>query len=213
MSNNNLLDARRYDEFTKTSFAHIYPLIARQILERTGIIQGICLEVGSGPAPLAIALAHLSDLQVVALDHSREMVSLISENVTTSHIENRVIPIIGDVHTLPISDELVDLVVSRGSYHFWNDLSPAFREIYWVLKPGCMAYIGGGYGSLSMKEKMLAERKKRKIDDTDNPPMIPFRRFHTHEIEFSLELAGIEKYQIINDETGFWILFFKRGMQ
>ena len=51
-----LNNAKQYDEFTRTTFARIYPLIATQILERTEITKGTCLDVGSGPAPLAIVL-------------------------------------------------------------------------------------------------------------------------------------------------------------
>src|SRR5208337_2959340 len=74
-------DARQYDEFTKTTFTRIYPVIANQILDRTGITTGTCLDVGSGPAPLAIAVALLSNLRVTALDSSREMHTLAVQNV------------------------------------------------------------------------------------------------------------------------------------
>jgi ubiquinone/menaquinone biosynthesis C-methylase UbiE len=200
-------DARQYDEFTKTTFAVIYPAIARQVLERTGISRGICLDVGSGPAPLAIALALQSDLRVTALDSSPEMQSLAARNIHDRGLEGRVIPMLGDVHAIPVDRETFDLVVSRGSYHFWGDLPGAFREIYRVLKPGGMAYIGGGYGSLEARERVLAGRKKRGIvDDPDNPSRPRFRKFRSGEIESSIETAGIGDYRIISDDSGFWML-------
>ncbi len=55
-------DTRQYDEPPRTYGFCIYPVIANQILERTGITRGACLDVGSGPAPLAIALAWISNL-------------------------------------------------------------------------------------------------------------------------------------------------------
>jgi len=48
-------DARQYDTYAWNALARIYPVIANQILERTGITNGSCLDVGSGPALLAIA--------------------------------------------------------------------------------------------------------------------------------------------------------------
>ncbi|MDD2472688.1 MULTISPECIES: class I SAM-dependent methyltransferase [unclassified Methanoculleus] len=203
-------DARQYDEFTRTTFAVIYPVIAGQVLERTGISRGTCLDVGSGPAPLAIALALQSDFLVTALDISPGMQSLAARNIRDRGLEGRVIPVLGDVRAIPADGETFDLVVSRGSYHFWEDLPGAFREIYRVMKPGGMAYIGGGYGSPEARESVLAGRKERGIvDDPDNPSRPRFRKFRPGEIEDSIEAAGIGDYRIINDDSGFWILFGK----
>lgn len=48
--------ARAFDETATTVFAPIYPVITGQILERTGKKAGTALDIGSGPALLAIAL-------------------------------------------------------------------------------------------------------------------------------------------------------------
>ncbi|NMB77998.1 MAG: class I SAM-dependent methyltransferase [Methanomicrobiales archaeon] len=199
--------ARQYDEFAKTTFARIYPVIADQILERTGVTQGTCLDIGSGPASLAIALALLSDLQVIAIDSSGEMYALAQKNIRNRCMEDRVIPARGDVHALPAADASIDLVVSRGSYHFWKDLPVAFREIFRVLKPGGFAYIGGGYGNARIGDEVLAGRKERGIvDNPDNPVRTRFRKFRPGEIEASIEAAGISDYRLINDDSGFWII-------
>src|SRR5208283_3036915 len=203
-------NARQYDEFTKTTFAQIYPVIANQILDRTGITTGTCLDVGSGPAPLAIAIAFLSDLRVTALDSSREMHALAIRNVRAHDLSLRVIPVIGDVHAIPAEDGAFDLIVSRGSYHFWADLPVAFREFYRVMKLGGAAYIGGGYGTSQIKAEVLAGRKERGIvDDSDHPSRTRFRKFRPGEIEASIEAAGINNYRIMSDDTGFWIFIRK----
>ena len=203
-------DARQYDEFTRTTFARIYPVIANQILDRTGITTGACLDVGSGPAPLAIAIALLSDLHVTALDSSREMHTLAMENIRARGLEKRVIPVIGDVHKIPAGDGVFDLVVSRGSYHFWADLPAAFREILRVMKHDGFAYIVGGYGTSQIKAEVLAGRKERGIvDDPDHPARTRFRKFRPGEIEESIEAAGISNYRIISDEAGFWMILRK----
>ncbi len=205
-------DARQYDEFAKTTFARIYPIIANQILDRTGISTGTCLDVGSGPAPLAIAIALLSDLRVTALDSSREMHTLAVQNVRARGLSRRVIPVIGDVHAIPADDGAFDLVVSRGSYHFWQDLPAAFREILRVMKPGGATYIGGGYGTSQIKAEVIAGRKERGIvDDPDHPARTRFRKFRAGEIEASIESAGINDYRIISDDAGFWMVIRKNG--
>ncbi len=164
-------EARQYDTFANTDFARIYPVIANQILDRTGITEGACLDIGSGPGSLAIALATLSALKVTALDSSPEMYDLAQKNIRKRGMEEQVVPVIGDVHAIPAPDTTFHLVVSRGSYHFWNDLPVAFSEVFRVLKPGGIAYIGGGYGSGKIRDEVLAHRKERGIVDDPAHPM------------------------------------------
>jgi ubiquinone/menaquinone biosynthesis C-methylase UbiE len=203
-------DARHYDTFANTDFARIYPVIANQILDRTGTIEGACLDIGSGPGSLALALATLSALNVTALDSSPEMYELAQKNIRMRGMEDRVIAVTGDVHAIPAPDASFHLVVSRGSYHFWNDLVVAFYEIYRVLIPGGIAYIGGGYGSSKIRDEVLTSRKDRGIvDDPAHPVRTRFRKFRAGEIEASTEAAGISDYRIINDDTGFWIVIRK----
>ena len=163
-------------------------------------------------APLAIAIALLSDLRVTALDSSREIHALALQNIRARDLARRVIPVIGDVHAIPAGDGAFDLVVSRGSYHFWHDLPTAFQEINRVLKPGGAAYIGGGYGNSLIKAEVLAGRKERGIvDDPDHPARTRFRKFRAGEIEASIEAAGISDYRIISDDSGFWMVIRKDG--
>jgi ubiquinone/menaquinone biosynthesis C-methylase UbiE len=203
-------EARQYDTFANTDFARVYPVIAHQILERTGITEGTCLDIGSGPASLALALATLSDLRVTALDSSPEMFELAKKNVQMRNMEEKVVPMTGDVHAIPTEDATFNLIVSRGSYHFWEDLVVAFSEINRVLKPDGMAYIGGGYGSSRIRDEVLASRKERGIvDDAAHPARIRFRKYRPGEIEDSIHRAGIMDYHIINDDSGFWIVIKK----
>ncbi|MFA5221382.1 MAG: class I SAM-dependent methyltransferase [Methanoregula sp.] len=203
-------DARQYDESARTTYARIFPVIADQILERTGITRGTCLDVGSGPALLAIALALLSDLRVTALDRSPEMYEQACKNIRDRCMEDLVFPVIGDVQAIPEADAMFSLVVSRGSYHSWEYLPTAFKEIHRVLKPGGMAYIGGGYGTARIRDEVLACQGKRGIPDY--PVYLTksrFRKLSAGEIEASIESAGISDYQIISDDSGFWILIRK----
>jgi ubiquinone/menaquinone biosynthesis C-methylase UbiE len=206
----NAEEARQYDTFASTDFARIYPVIANQIFDRTGITQGSCLDIGSGQGSLAIALATLSALKVTALDSSPEMFELAQKNIRNRGMEQQVIPLIGDVHAIPVPDDTFHLVVSRGSYHFWDDLVVAFSEIYRVLRPGGIAYIGGGYGNSRIRDEILTCRKKRGVvDDPVHRIRTRFRKFRAGEIEESIESAGIADYHIINDDSGFWITIRK----
>jgi SAM-dependent methyltransferase len=207
-------DTRQYDEFAKTTFARIYPIIADQILERTRITSGTCLDVGSGTALLAIALALLSDLRVTALDSSPDMYAVACKNIRDRCMEDLVHPVIGDVQAIPAPAATFSLVVSRGSYHSWEDLPAAFLEIHRVLMSEGIAYIGGGYGNARIRKEIYASRREHGIlDYPAYSTKAKFHRFSTGEIETAIESVGISDYRIINDDSGFWIIFRKNKEQ
>ena len=133
------------EEFEKTArevFAPVYALIAGQIKERTQITAGLCLDLGAGTGRLGIEIAKITNLSVILLDHSIEMLSFASKNVDDAGFGNRIKIILGDVYRIPLPDQCIDLVVSRGSLFFWEDQQRAFQEIYRVLAPGGIAYVG-----------------------------------------------------------------------
>jgi len=78
----------------RTTFARIYPVIANQVLEQTGIIKGTCLDVGSGPALLAIARSLLSELFVTTFNSSSARHELARGNIRDRCMEDRVFLII-----------------------------------------------------------------------------------------------------------------------
>lgn len=200
----------QYDEYVRPVFARVYPVIADQILERTGITTGTCLDVGSGPASLALALASLSDLHVTALDSSPEMVALAHRNIRQRCMEDHVIPALGDVQAIPAVGATFNLVVSRGSFHSWILHPAALREISRVLRRGGIAYIGGGYGNARIRDEIYAEFRDRGLLDVRSPPGFSgFRKVEPEEIRASMGSAGIRNYRIINDDSGLWIIIRK----
>ncbi len=193
-----------FAEIADTIFAPIYPVIANQILLATGIKSGVALDVGSGPGHLATALATLSDLTVYALDISPDVISIMEKRIIKNDLSGRVIPIQGDVSSLPFEDKTVDLVVSRGSWFFWEDLAGGISEVYRVLKPGGKSYIGGGFGTTSLKQQIVSAMKKRDSDFESGMQ----KRISSRSPEIvtaALNTAGVPHYTIINDESGFWL--------
>jgi hypothetical protein len=54
------------------------------------------------------------------------------------------------------------LVVSRGSLWFWDDQVKGPQEIYRVLKPGGVAFVGGGLGRYTppgMRDRLKGKRR------------------------------------------------------
>ncbi|MCK9630583.1 MAG: class I SAM-dependent methyltransferase [Methanoregula sp.] len=202
--------AEDFNEIAQTIFFPIYPVIAHQILKKADIDTGTCLDVGSGPGHLAIALATLSDLHVYAMDHARPMVRIAEANVGKYRLEQRVTPVSGNVKKIPFDDASMDLVVSRGSFFFWDNLSRGFSECMRVLRPGGMAYIGGGFGNARLRDEIVRQIRERDPEWQEkrrgwyascNPPIV----------RSALAVAGIHMYDITEDDTGYWVCFSKGG--
>jgi ubiquinone/menaquinone biosynthesis C-methylase UbiE len=200
-----LLKAQEFDRKVKQNFSAAFPAVVRQIIETCGVRQGICVDVGSGTALLSIELVRMTRLTVHALEKAPAMFRQGIENITGAGLSERIEPVPGDAHQMPFADEFADLVVSRGSYHFWDDKPRVFKEIYRVLKPGGAAFTGGGFGhghSPAELERMVKLRDRSLADDT--------KYYYSPEkmIE-SIDLAGISGYRIIYDDAGLWTYFTK----
>jgi SAM-dependent methyltransferase len=129
-------------------FAPVYPALAKQILDDYGIREGICVDVGGGTGHLAMELARQSDLKVYNLDIDTKAIRLSGLLVDEQNLSGKVIPIEGDAQDMPFKDGFADLVVSRGSIPFWPDRARGVRECYRILKPGGVAYVGGGFSRI-----------------------------------------------------------------
>ena len=200
--------AKEYAKIANQVFAPIYPVIARQIMDRCKIGKGLCIDVGTGPANLAIALAKITDLKTFAMDHSWHIFSMAKENIEAASLLDRVIPVVGDVHRMPFQDNIVSLIISRGSMRFWRNKPAAFREIHRVLLPGGKGYVGGGMGSSQLGEEInqgMVKWGKR----WGKGPSNKYKKrdvAHFHEI---LRKAGFVHYEIILDDSGFWVYLEK----
>jgi ubiquinone/menaquinone biosynthesis C-methylase UbiE len=200
--------SRDFNRIAKDVFAPIYPVLAQQIVDRCKITAGTCIDLGSGPGHLAMALARITSLEVYALDASAAMCDIAGENVRAAGQSGRVIPVMGDVVRMPFDDGFADLIVSRGSFFFWDDLASAFREIYRVLKPDGRTYIGGGFGNATLKAQ-IAARMREKDPDWEKGVAKRWEKCNADSFRRILGEAGIEDYEIIDDETGFWIMIKK----
>ncbi len=202
--------AADFNKIAQTIFFPIYPVIAHQILKKADIDTGLCLDIGSGPGHLAIALATLSDLTVFALDNAEPMCRIAETNVAKYRLERRVRPVFGDVKAIPFGTSSMDLVVSRGSFFFWNDLTRGFVECLRVLKPGGMAYIGGGFGNARLRDEIV-RRMQERDPGWEEKRRGWYRNCSPHIVRSALAAAGIFEYNLIQDDSGYWVCFGKSG--
>ncbi|CAF30735.1 class I SAM-dependent methyltransferase [Methanococcus maripaludis] len=204
--------AKNMDEISKTLFAPIYPIIAENIINRFGITAGNCIDIGSGPGALSIALAKQSDFSIRALDFSKHMNEIALKNIADADLNDRIQIVQGDVHNIPIEDNYADLIVSRGSVFFWEDVTTAFREIYRILKSGGKTYIGGGFGNKELRDSISAEMIRK------NPDWKEFNRKNISQenverFQNVLDEIGVSSYEIILEDEGFWIIISKTDQE
>ncbi|MDD8025169.1 MAG: class I SAM-dependent methyltransferase, partial [Acidobacteriota bacterium] len=187
----------------------IYPYLAQQMKQDYGITSGIAVDAGCGPAYWAIALAKTTDLQVRALDIDPEALAIADRNIAAAGLRDRVKTVLGDIHKIPLPDDYADLVVSRGSLPFWTDKVQAFREIKRILKPGGVAFIGGGLGSLMPSSERTRIRDIMEKEQIGAPKEL---EVNFEKLSQILRQAGIPIFKLTTDEgciCGGWVEFRK----
>ena len=200
--------ARDYADIACNIFKPIFPVIAGQIVEHCKIREGLCIDVGAGPANLAIALARITDLHVYAMDFSWHIGRIAEAHIEKHGLCARIQSVTGDVHRMPFRSETVSMIASRGSMRFWRNKPAAFREFHRVLKPGGKAYVGGGMGSSKLGDEIAKEMAKRDPKWSMRPKMRTRKRDSARLAE-AMRKAGFTEYEIIDDDTGFWLCMEK----
>jgi len=108
--------------------------------------KAIGIDLGGGPGFLAVELAKLTpSMHWINADINPFYFSFFFEEARRNGVAGRVSALFADVHSLPFRSNYADIIVSRGSFHFWSDKTRAFGEIYRVLKPGGTALVGRGF--------------------------------------------------------------------
>ena len=196
-----------YNQVALKIKAPVYAYYAGRIHSKTGIESGRCLDIGCGGGYLGLALAKRTALEFLFLDQSPEMLRCAEENIAAGGLTARARTIRGKVQAIPLTDASMDLVISRGSIPFWEELPKAFGEIHRVLKSGGHAYIGGGLGD-PLTRDAIEEQMKREYPKWQNKQHQPPRRDNKHYAD-ALAAAGIDPFTVTRSDEGLWIEFQK----
>lgn len=192
----------------KGPFAPVYPILAERFHRESNFKKGLCIDLGSGGAQLGLAIGEISDFKVIAMDINKYALEYAQENALAMGLNAKFSILCGDVVEIPLESDSVDLCVSRGSFWFWKDGIKAFTEIYRIMKPNAKAFIGCGFGTKEILDKVIEQMKslnpewnaKRQKMFQDNP---------VEKYEDYLQAAKIKNFSIEDTDAGRYIIFSK----
>lgn len=146
--------SRSYDVGAGRRFANVYRNVCKQVVDDYGITEGRALDIGCGPGQMTIELAKMTKLRVTGLDIEPEAIEIAQRHAEEESLSHRMKFVAADAHRLPFGDNRFALVVSRGTLPFLRDHVQVFREVYRVLKPGGVAFMGCGMGRGTTEEEI-----------------------------------------------------------
>ena len=195
-----LLEAKSFDKKVKENFTPAIISTVKQIIEDYGVLEGVCVDVGCGTAVFAIELCRHSKLKIYALEKEKAICEVARMNIEKEQLTDKIISVLGDAHDLPFENEFADFIISRGSYHCWEDKVQVFKEIYRVLKKDGIGFVGGGFGRYVTEEELnrMKSLRDRSLKDGAKAYSSP------DKLREAIHKAGIANFRIIYERAGIW---------
>ena len=200
---------------SRGTLAPVYAPLAEQIAMDFNLREkeGIGIDIGSGPGTLILELCRHTRLHWINADINPHFFPHFYKQAQQRGYGYRVSAVFADAGALPFRDNYADIIVSRGSFPFWQDKKRAFGEIYRVLKPGAVAYIGRGFS------ENLPVATAKKIRGKQGGKMKYNMDKAADELRQIMKVLQIKEWEIHrptppggdNVNYGIWIEFHKPG--
>ena len=191
-------DAERMVKAASGILSPVYEPLAEHIVGEFQLTEqeGVGIDVGSGPGTLIIELAKRTRLHWINADINPHFFPGFLKLGEDAGVGGRVSAIFADAQALPFRDNYADVIVSRGTLQFWKDKRRAFSEIYRVLKPNGIAFIGRGFSDnlpVDIARRIRAAQHKEDREESVLEYSVAETESEMHHIMKSLE---IESYRI-----------------
>ena len=129
-----------YENIANNIIKKIYPFLVldlksyyKQEFENKTII-----ELGTGPGHIIEELLKNKFKHIYGIDISLEMLIKAQKR----NISNNKLQLINaNVEKIPLKDESIDIIISRGSIFFWKNLEKALRELFRIFKDYGLIFI------------------------------------------------------------------------
>lgn len=182
-------------------------LLAKQIIDDYRITEGVCIDLGSGAGWLGMELAKLTDMTVHLVDTNLERLGRAAVILAESDVRAKVVIEQADAQHMPFIDGSIDLIVCRGAVFFWEEPALGFKEVYRILKPTGVAFIGGAMGRympIPEREALVAsiEEEVRRLG-----PELEREWWAKRSPQWFmkwLDVAGIGHYKLFPNPPGIW---------
>jgi SAM-dependent methyltransferase len=184
----------------------MYEPMARQMVQEYDLSTGVGVEIGGSAGAFAMALAEKTQMTVYNVDIDVWAIRLCGVLVDEAGLTGRVIPVEGDALDMPLREGIADFVYSRAVIPFVDDKVQFMREVYRILKPGGVAYVGhGGFGTLldpEIRQRLVEQRLRRWAEGN-----VPEGWDGPAEGMVGLaQEAGIERCRLITEpDVGWWL--------
>lgn len=199
-----------------------YPYVVQDILRLVKPEKGFWVDLGAGKAQLTLPLVEATGNPVLMIDPNAESLAEGLAAARAKGLADRLLAVVGKAESLPLLDNSVDLLVSRGSIFFWDNPAAGLREVQRALRPGGKAYIGGGAGSSYPKDaaEELVGGRKGKMQGKEAAKWQRFVELRRPEqMRQWADKAGLKDYQVLGKGAvsaddpqvgqGVWLLYQK----
>jgi ubiquinone/menaquinone biosynthesis C-methylase UbiE len=205
-----------------TELPDFYATVSEEVLCRCHPVEGVWVDLGAGSGGVGLALARQTNSTIVLIDPDEDALQKALAEARRTELGKRVVAVKGWAEAIPLPDNSVDLVVSRGSIFFWNDKAKGVSEVYRILRPGGAAMVGGGLGG-SYPQWARQEFTRRRHEGVKNKGDDAYRHFREARSPQTFrrlaEDAGLRRFEIASDGApepdspqaglGIWLLFRK----
>ena len=176
-------------------YPELYVSLAQIVQRQTSLQQPLILDIGSGSGLLAQAIQNIiPQATIIGIDPLPKMLQLAKENTSAETLQ----PILGVSEKIPLNGNVVDVIVSRFSIHYWNTPQDGIAEIWRVLKPGGKVVIDSLNSEFpSWKLFLIRLHMVFKFAGSD------VIRYHLKAYNHAFTIEEIEQFLV---DTGFIIL-------